>query len=128
MKLKLTKTAIDALRYDPAKGQVSCWDTETKGFVLNVNEHSRTFSASGYVHGKPVWTKIGRFGIHAVEQARLRAKELLIDMDDRTNPWEVKRAAAAKKAQDARLEQEAKTHAVTLRQALETLLAERWRR
>jgi hypothetical protein len=66
-KLKFTKTNIEHLRYDPDRGQESYWDTDTPGFVLVVNKKCLTFHASGYVHGKAVWTKIGRYGIYTVD-------------------------------------------------------------
>lgn len=124
-KLKLTKTNIDGLRYDPAKGQEAYWDTETPGFVLIVNKTCKTFFASGYVHGKPVLVKVGRYGVFTVDQARGDAKDRLREMEKGINPNEVEKERRRKEAEDAERAEQEKEQAVTLRQAMESFLTER---
>jgi hypothetical protein len=52
-KLKLTKSAIDALPY-ATKGQVLYCDAELPGFYLIVGSKSKTFAAQKDIQGRSV--------------------------------------------------------------------------
>jgi hypothetical protein len=77
---KLTKTMIERAR-TPERGQALAWCSEDHGFGVRINATgSRTFIAQGRINGKVRRLSIGRYGIFAVDQARLHAREILRGM------------------------------------------------
>lgn len=78
-KLKLTKSAIEALPYT-AKGQVLYCDTDLPGFYLIVGSKSKTFAAQKDIQGRSVRYTIGKYGHFTLEEARKAAKEKLYHM------------------------------------------------
>src|SRR4026208_429020 len=67
------------------------WDTELRGFALVVGVRTRTFVVQKDVRGRSVRVTIGRLGAWTVEQARKRARELIVQMDTGVNPNETER-------------------------------------
>lgn len=110
MSQKLTKSFVDSIPLT-ITGQTFYRDAELKGFGLRVGKTSKVYIAETKVNGKVVRTTIGKHGVYTTEQARLRARELLLMMTQGTNPSDVK------KEQQAR--------GVTLEQALSDFLAAR---
>jgi integrase len=91
---KLTKTIVEEYEL-PATGQKFKWDSETKGFGLRLTPGSKVFIAQGLVNGKDRRVKIGPFGAWTVDQARKRAKELLVDMANGIDPNQEKKVKKA---------------------------------
>lgn len=95
MKIKLTKTYVEALPFEVA-GQKFYRDTELKGFGLRVGTSNKVYIAEGKVNNKTVRVTIGRHGIFTAEQARLEAKSILGQIVRGINPNDVDRAKKAK--------------------------------
>ena len=73
-KIKLTKTAVDALPI-PEKGYTLAWDTDITGFGVRVmSSGTKTFVLQQRIHGKDRRMTLGRYGKVTVEQARKDAK------------------------------------------------------
>ena len=83
--MKLTKTAIDRLPLSQ-QGQVDYCDTELKGFGVRIGASTKTYFVLRRVNGKRVRTIIERHNVMTLDQARDKAKQLLIDMKAGTNP------------------------------------------
>ena len=79
MKIKLNKSSVDAIK-NPAAGQSLYYDIALTGFGLRVTPSVKTFFAESRVSGKTVRTKIGRYGVFTVDQARTDAQQLLAKM------------------------------------------------
>ena len=77
-------------------GQVFYRDSELKGFSLHVGITGKVYIAESKVNGKVVKTSIGKHGVYTAEQARLRAREILLMMTKGTNPIDVKKAERAR--------------------------------
>ena len=78
---KLTKTFIDGIR--PGDRDAIYWDTETKGFGLKVTPKGRMVFVvmhrpKGHLGAAKKYT-IGKFGDFTVQQARVRAQEVLLE-------------------------------------------------
>jgi len=76
-KIQFTKLKIETLSYDPSKGVVDYFDTNTMGLGLRVGKGSKTFFAKADVRdpSKPTGYRtvrkiLGRFGEITLEQAR----------------------------------------------------------
>lgn len=89
-KFKLTAASVKGLAPD------WYWDTEDRGFLLIVRERSATFSVQKDVRGRTVRVKIGCYPTWTVEQARKKARELMVQMDQGVNPNAAKREARAR--------------------------------
>lgn len=73
---KLTKTFIEKLPAKPSSYFV--WDSQVVGFGIRVMPTgSRTFQIQYSKGGRTRRSSLGRFGVMTVDQARLRARELL---------------------------------------------------
>ncbi len=84
--MKLTKRTVDAL-LPPPHGATIHWDSGLKGFGLRVTAHGvKAFVVDGYPSGKRRRLTVGRYGPLTPEQARDRAKRLLLDMKDGIDP------------------------------------------
>lgn len=94
-RLKLTKTNIENIPY-PLSGQKFYHDTELPCFMLTVGAKTKTFFVQTPILGTLSRIKIGRYGIYNVEQARIRAKEILLDIDKGIDPREKERDEKAK--------------------------------
>jgi integrase len=107
---KLTKFFVDSISL-PASGQTFYRDSELKGFGLRVGTTGKVYIAESKIRGKVVRVTIGKHGVYTAEQARLRAREILLMMAQGTNPNDV--------------EKEEKARGVTLEQALTDFLGAR---
>ncbi len=110
MATKLTKTFVDSIPLTSA-GQAFYRDSKLKGFGLRVGTTGKVYITESKVRGKVVRTSIGKHGVYTCEQARLRARELLLMMSKGINPTDVKK--------------EERVRGVTLEQALTDFLEAR---
>lgn len=98
--LKLTRAAVDALRYSGR--QQTYWDTELKGFGVSVNASCKTYllqrSVGSRAQGsrRTVKITIGRHGVFMPDEARREARDLLSKFARGEDPRAAKRATAAK--------------------------------
>ncbi len=115
MKLKLTAAAVRDRCTPPDPGETNkagkpverryYWDTDDKGFGVIASAQSKTFVVQRERAGKAHRVKIGNFPTWSVDEARKRAREIIVAIDKGQNPNEEKRAVAAQ--------------GTTLRQAIE---------
>lgn len=92
---KLTKSFIDSIPL-PESGQTFYRDSELKGFGLRVGTTSKVYFAESKVKRKVVRVSIGKHGVYTAEQARLRARELLLMMAKGVNPLDIEREERAR--------------------------------
>ncbi|MGD0275185.1 MAG: tyrosine-type recombinase/integrase [Syntrophales bacterium] len=83
--IKITKSAVDKIQFTQS-GQVDYWDTELKGFGINVGTKTKTYFVLRRVKGQRIRVKIDRYNVISPTEARDRAKKLLIKMADGINP------------------------------------------
>lgn len=83
-KIKLTQAAVRNL--EPTGKQVEVWDLEQTGFGVRVGAKSKTFFVTSRVNGRVVRATVGKFPAMNVDDARKRARRMLVDMGDGTNP------------------------------------------
>ncbi len=105
-KFKLTTSSVKQRCAPPEPGEVNgngtptrerwYWDTEDRGFFLVVRPNSATFFVQRDVAGRTRRVKVGRYPTWTVDQARKRARELLVEMDKGVDPNAQKREAAAR--------------------------------
>ena len=86
----LTKTFIDGLPL-PEKTPVFIWDKDLKNFGIKLNPTSKVYVAQSRVNGKTRRVKIGEHGIFTVDQARKKAKQILLDMENGIDPNQQKK-------------------------------------
>jgi hypothetical protein len=86
--LKLTKSSVEA-----TNEQGYYWDTDLRGFGLLVNSKSKSYIVQARVNGKKARLTVGRHGIFTTEQARRRAKEMLLQMTTGVDPRAATRAS-----------------------------------
>lgn len=110
MAQKLTKSFVDSVPLQES-GQAFFRDSELKGFGLRVGTTGKVYIAEGKIKTKVIRVTIGKHGVFTAEQARLRARELLLMMAKGTNPNDLKK--------------ESKARGVTLEDALADFLAAR---
>ena len=110
MAQKLIKTFVDSVPL-VSSGQVFYRDSELKGFGLRVGKTGKVYIAESKVNGKVVRVSIGKHGVFTPEQARLRAREILLMMAKGINPLDAKK--------------ESKARGVTLEQAIADFLSAR---
>lgn len=107
MVAKITKTYVDSIPLT-SSGQAFYRDSELKGFGLRVGTTGKVYIAESKVKGKVVRASIGKHGVYTAEQARLRARELLLMMSKGINPNDI--------------DKEERVRGVTLEQALADFL------
>jgi integrase len=97
MRAKLTNQFIRSVE-SPAEGQTVIRDTETRGLLIKIGASARTFFVEHRVKGsgKKRLPKIGGFPEWTIEQARAKARELIVEMDKGNDPL-----AEARKAKEA---------------------------
>lgn len=79
-KKKINKAFVDQTEL-PSAGQKIYWDPELKGFGLRVTSGgSRAYVVQARVQGRSIRRTIGEHGTFTAEEARLRARELLLQM------------------------------------------------
>lgn len=86
--LKLTKSSVESI---VERGYY--WDTELRGFGLLVNQNSKSYIVQARVNGKEARLTVGRHGIFTTEQARKRAKEMLLQMSTGVDPRAAEKAS-----------------------------------
>ncbi len=107
---KLTKSYIDKIA--ASSKDTFHWDTDVKGFGIKVTPKGRrSFIIQSRVGTREARITLGPYGKLTVEDARLRARKLLVDMLDGIDPRAAARTQAALR--------------VTLRDAADAYLAER---
>lgn len=92
----LTKSYIQQVAYPTTSVQKFEWDDSMKGFGVRVTAASKTFIVDRKFKGRTVRLSIGRFPEWTVQQARERARELIVMMDKGIDP----RIEAKKKADE----------------------------
>lgn len=85
---KITKSSVDALA---ATGLH--WDTDLSGFGIRMSGLTKSYFIQARCAGKESRITIGRHGVFTAEQARKRAKELLLQMASGVDPKEADRAS-----------------------------------
>ena len=119
--LKLTKRAIDGFKYEGVefKDESKCrdvrWDATLPGFGVRTYPTGRkAFLLSYRVRGRKRMMAIGNIGTLTLEQARSRARKLLVQAQDGRDPLELRRKAAQGKTfgdlTTAYIERHAKVH------------------
>lgn len=93
--LKLTKRAIDAFTYEgDGKSRDVRWDSTLPGFGVRIYPTGRkAFLLSYRTRGRKRMMALGAFGTLTLEQARTRARKLLVQVRDGIDPLEEKRSA-----------------------------------
>jgi integrase len=106
MKLKLNKFSIERDCIPPVIGELNSkgkpilqklyMDLNLKGFGLLVGRKKKTFIAQYDIRGRTTRVTIGQYGVWTVDQARKKAKELLVIMANGENPNKIKRIERSK--------------------------------
>jgi len=91
-KIKLTKSAIDALPIPAGDKRVMYWDTELKGFGLRVSRTNKTYYAKKHNE----WVKLGEHGPYTPETARKEALKTLAAINQGVNINQQKALARVK--------------------------------
>ena len=93
MRIKLTKSAIDAIK-TPAKGRAVLIDTATPGLALIITRNdSRVFYAVRWSAGKVRWIRLGALAEMTVDDAKRKAREVNSALADGVDPNAQKRQA-----------------------------------
>lgn len=85
-KLKLTQAVVKNFRLSEGAKQSDILDTEQPGFGVRVGAKSKTFFVTSRVNGRVVRATVGKFPAMNVEDARKKARKMLVDMGDGINP------------------------------------------
>ncbi|NQY65604.1 MAG: DUF4102 domain-containing protein [Alteromonadaceae bacterium] len=92
-KFNFTIAAINKIVL-PDSGREEYRDTKVPELTLRVTSSgNKSFSVAKKINGKNVRATIGRFPANTIEQARKKAREKLLLMEDGINPTELKREA-----------------------------------
>jgi integrase len=101
-RFKLTKTEVDKRGPEPGMTQTIYWDTDLPGFGICIGSSSKTYmvqrTIGSRVYGtrRIVKVKIGRHGVFTADEARRRARELLVQFADGEDPRHNQRVDAAR--------------------------------
>ncbi len=105
-RFNLTAATVKQRCRSPEEGEVNgrgkpinykfYWDAELRGFGLVVGKRSKTFIVQKDIRGRSVRVKIGRLGAWTADQARKRAAQLIVQMDQGIDPNREKREEAAR--------------------------------
>lgn len=105
-RFKLTADSVERRCRCPEPGEVNgrgkpvrqriYWDTELPGFGVLASLTVKSFIAQKDIGGRTVRVSIGRYPTWAPDQARRRARELLVDMDKGIDPHAKAREEAAR--------------------------------
>ena len=97
-KFKFTQAYIKALKPPTNSKQAEVWDLEQTGFGVRLGASgSKTFFASSRVNGRMVRATVGKFPAMNVEDARKKARRMLVEMYDGVNPNDARRERSADK-------------------------------
>lgn len=93
--MKLTKSKVEGLPI-PEEGQGLHWDDELRGFGVRVTPSgARSYVVQGRVAGKTRRVTLGAHGRLTCDEARKKARVMLISMDDGIDPQIEKKSKAA---------------------------------
>jgi len=87
---KLTQRISDTT-IAPASGQLIIRDEELKGFGLRITPQKKTYIVDSRVNGVKRRVTIGRCDLLSLEEARLKARQILLDMASGIDPTAEKR-------------------------------------
>jgi len=100
MKLKINKRSIERDCLPPLQGEFNSrgkpvlqrlyMDLELRGFGLLVGRKKKSFIAQTDIKGRTTRVTIGQYGIWTVDQARKKAREILMQMANGENPNKIK--------------------------------------
>ena len=85
--MRLTKSAIDRVRYEKADGKQDVrWDDSLSGFGLRIYPSGKKSFVVFYRHeGRQHLMTIGKYGLFTADEARKKAKKYLANADEK-NP------------------------------------------
>jgi len=87
---RLTKRSCDTLL--PTEKEYFVWDDQIKGFGIRVYPSGgKRYIAQTFRQGKTTRVQIGKHGTIAFDEAKRRAKKIIMDIDDGLNPNELKK-------------------------------------
>ena len=90
--MKLTKSKVEGLPI-PEQGQGLHWDDELRGFGVRVTPSgARSYVVQGRVAGKTRRVTLGAHGRLTCDEARKKARVVLVSMDDGIDPQQERRA------------------------------------
>jgi hypothetical protein len=91
-KIKLTQSVVKNLQPPNGKKQADVWDSEQPNFGVRIGASgSKTFIVISRVNGRVVRSTVGKFPTMNLDDARKRARKILVDMADGVNPNEERR-------------------------------------
>ncbi|MDO9427357.1 MAG: integrase arm-type DNA-binding domain-containing protein [Methylobacterium sp.] len=95
--MRLTKTSVESLSLPAGKGELYAWDDTLTGFGVKLNRGgSRNFLIQyRAADGKTRRVVVGRVGTLTLDEARRRARELLVEVQSGGDPHADKAAAKA---------------------------------
>ena len=94
--MKLTKSKVEGLPI-PEEGQGLHWDDELRGFGVRVTPSgARSYVVQGRVAGKTRRVTLGAHGRLTCDEARKKARVVLVSMDEGIDPQEEKKAMQAR--------------------------------
>jgi len=96
MTMKLTKTVCDKATYQGKgkKGFYAVWDGRLRGFGLRITPNeTKSFIVFYRTGGKQRIITIGRYGVWTPDQARKRAQEILVEVNQGDDPAGEKKKA-----------------------------------
>jgi hypothetical protein len=107
----MTKSCVEGAPFATTTAAKFIWDNSIKGFGVRITVNAKTFIVDRKFQGRSVRISIGRFPTWTVQQARERARELIVMMDKGIDPREEEK----KKAEQG----------ITLAEAFERFITER---
>jgi integrase len=84
---KLTKSFVDSLDKEGFY-----WDKDLRGFGIRISGQTKSYIVQSRINGKDTRRTIGRHGVFTAEEARKRAREILVQMANGIDPKEEARA------------------------------------
>ena len=107
----MTKSYVESAPFATTTVAKFIWDNSIKGFGVRITVNAKAFIVDRKFQGRSVRISIGRFPTWTVQQARERARELIVMMDKGIDPREEEK----KKAEQG----------ITLAEAFERFITER---
>jgi integrase len=108
MTVNLTQRAVKALT-PPEKGRAVVWDAQVRGLAVRLTDRGARSWVVVYRHGGRVrWYTIGAADVLDIDEARKRARRILVDVDDGKDPAAERKAreVAAQREREAQLRAE----------------------
>lgn len=91
-KVKLTQAFVKNLQMPEGKKQADVWDAEQPNFGVRIGSSgSKTFFVISRVNGRVVRSTVGKFPTMNLDDARRRARKMLVGMADGVNPNDERR-------------------------------------